>query len=164
MSHPHLIELRSKVEAFHRRVETAYPQSLVCRRGCDACCRVDLSVFPVEAEPIRAVLSKLPLDLLKAIEHRRATDQHCVFLVGGECAVYDERPIICRSQGLPLQLEDHSRTACEFNFNREHKLETLHNDDVLNLKTMNMLLSLIHRFDLAVRGITDERVRLADLP
>lgn len=163
MHHPHLLELRRKVDDFYHRIAGQHARSMACRRGCDACCKVDLSVFPVEAEPIRQALTDLPEDLRKAVAQRRESQEHCLFLVGGECVVYDERPLICRSQGLPLQLEDYSRTACELNFQGEQQPVSLPAVDVLNLATTNLLLSLIHRNDIAQRKLPDERVRLADL-
>jgi Fe-S-cluster containining protein len=73
---------------------------LQCRRGCHACCVDDIAVLDVEAERIRAerpeVLSEAP--------HPTGA---CAFLdAEGACRIYEQRPYVCRTQGLPLRWFD----------------------------------------------------------
>jgi hypothetical protein len=47
------------------------------------------------------------------------TDEDCVFLKDHGCAIYENRPIICRTHGLPLlYMNDESweLSTCELNF------------------------------------------------
>lgn len=162
--HPHLLQLREKVDAFMKRVAAANPESISCGPGCHDCCKVDLSVFPVEAEPMAAQLARLNAGVRTAISDRITTGQHCALLVDDRCAVYEQRPLICRSQGLPLLLEDRSLTVCPENFPGTGSIERLPAADILNLKTLNVVLSVLHQAHIKDAGAADERIRIADLP
>ncbi len=83
-------------DALHQR----HADQLQCRCGCNDCCSDDLTVFEVEAELIRAhypqVLASEPHAVGK-----------CAFLDPlGACRIYDHRPYVCRTQGLPLRWID----------------------------------------------------------
>ncbi|MEO0326216.1 MAG: YkgJ family cysteine cluster protein [Myxococcota bacterium] len=105
--------LRGTLGALRRRVDDFFAAAeraggLVCRRGCDACCRVGLTVGPLEADALRSALAALPPPTRAELAARSAdaevrAGQRCVFLgESGECTVYDDRPLVCRSQGLAL--------------------------------------------------------------
>lgn len=90
----------------HRRIDEAaaglaarHAGRLRCTRGCSSCCLDELSVRPVEAERIRRRQASLLRD---ARPHAQGA---CAFLDGfGACRIYEDRPAVCRSQGLPLRL------------------------------------------------------------
>ncbi len=74
---------------------------LVCRRGCSMCCVDDLTVFEVEAANIRQAHQEL---LETATPHATGA---CAFLDhDGACRIYENRPYVCRTQGLPLRWLD----------------------------------------------------------
>jgi uncharacterized protein len=160
--HPSLLELRAKVDTFFTRVQGTHPEDFACRRGCTNCCEVDLTVFPVEADPIKEALANSPKALRAGIAARVAAGKHCVMLVDGACAIYDQRPIICRSQGLPLQTGSSERATCPLNF-VSTDLAGLDHSDVLNLNTLNTLLSMLHQVYCKESGVDSARVRLAAL-
>lgn len=93
-----------KLEALYREIDSEtgrltllHRERLECRKGCSQCCCDGISVFGVEAANIRkkaaAVLQKEP-------NHRGG----CAFLgMEGECRIYEHRPYVCRTQGLPLR-------------------------------------------------------------
>lgn len=95
------------IRSFHQDVDRAVagvtarlPFRLACGRGCSDCCQDGLTVFPVEAERIRAEAA----DLLAAAEPAPAG--RCAFLdEEGACRIYACRPYVCRTQGLPLAWE-----------------------------------------------------------
>ena len=86
---------------------------LNCGPGCSGCCIDELTVFEVEAERIRRHHPKLLRDGSPAPHGR------CAFLdPEGCCQVYEDRPYVCRTQGLPLRwIEDDTeeRVICELN-------------------------------------------------
>lgn len=96
------------IEAIHREVDeraralaVLHRDRLLCRRGCCACCVDEITVFEVEADRIR----RHHADLLAT------GDPHppgaCAFLDGpGACRVFEDRPYVCRTQGLPLRWMD----------------------------------------------------------
>jgi uncharacterized protein len=69
-----------------------------CKKGCHDCCIDDVSVFEVEARTIRRFNGNL-------LENGRPGPKGmCAFLdKNGACRIYDQRPYVCRTQGLPLQ-------------------------------------------------------------
>lgn len=162
MTNKNLAELRGKVDGFTERVLAAHEGEVVCTKGCTDCCLTDISVFPVEAEAVLAAFRRLPESTRAHIRERTHRDENCVFLLDGGCAVYEERPIICRSQGLPLLLEEGTRTVCHLNFKGRGAAD-LPSETVLNLATLNTLLSVIHRLHLGDSGQPDQRTRLVDL-
>jgi hypothetical protein len=95
------------VEALHREVDRlvaeilpSFGASLRCRRGCTDCCTDDLTVFEVEAALVR---ERLPSSAHGTLH----PPGRCAFLDDcGACAVYDLRPYVCRTQGLPLRWLD----------------------------------------------------------
>ena len=71
---------------------------LQCKRGCFECCTDDLSVLEVEAEAIRERHAEL------LASSKPAPIGRCAFLdADGACRIYESRPYVCRTQGLPLR-------------------------------------------------------------
>lgn len=93
----YVTQLHGVVDTLVAPLAARHAGRLVCRRGCAACCVDDLTVFDVEAERIRrtfpAVLHAAP-----------GAPGACAFLdEAGACRVYEARPYVCRTQGLPLR-------------------------------------------------------------
>lgn len=107
-----LVQLRARVDAHFDQALARTPAAFQCAAGCDACCHVRIGVFAVEADPIRRALAGLATR--DPALRRRVRDQaddpthqdRCALLVDGRCAVYAERPLICRSHGLPIAVPD----------------------------------------------------------
>jgi Fe-S-cluster containining protein len=82
-------------------LEQVHSERLVCRRGCCMCCVDELTVFEVEAANIRQSHANL---LQTAEPHPPGA---CAFLdQDGACRIYEQRPYVCRTQGLPLRWLD----------------------------------------------------------
>jgi len=157
----HLVQLRARVgEHFERAVERT-PGAFHCREGCDACCHARFGVFELEAVPIRERLARMAKEdpQLRARVRAQADDlphaNRCALLVDGRCSVYDERPLICRSQGLPL-LADDQVDWCPLNFTEEAPPR----ESVLSLDALNAPLVALAR---AWSGAELARVELAEL-
>jgi hypothetical protein len=110
-----IASLHHDVDEGVREIERRNAGRLQCRRGCAGCCVDDLTVFEVEAEPIRRRHAEL---LSRGEPHPEGA---CAFLDSeGACRIYDVRPYVCRTQGLPLRWLDEdegveSRDICELN-------------------------------------------------
>ena len=71
---------------------------LSCQPGCADCCLDDLTVYELEARWIRHHHAHL---LRSAVPHPPG---RCAFLDSGlRCRIYQHRPYVCRTQGLPLR-------------------------------------------------------------
>ena len=74
---------------------------ITCRRGCSDCCVDHLTVFGAEADRIR----RDAVDRLVGAEAHPAGA--CAFLDSeGACRIYEARPYVCRTQGMPLRWLD----------------------------------------------------------
>lgn len=98
-------ELIDAVDGLHRAIDDnaraladKHKDRLQCRRGCSGCCSDGLTVFEVEA----ALIVRKHRALLDSGEPH--AEGRCAFLDGdGGCRIYEERPYVCRTQGLPLR-------------------------------------------------------------
>lgn len=127
---------------------------ITCTPGCSSCCR-RFSVLPLEAALI-AASSATPL-------RRPSSDELCPLLDNDRCSIYAQRPLICRTQGLPIGYidEDNERievSACPLNFPEGHPFEY---DDLLLLDTFNSRLAALNRsYCRAAEIATDLRLPL----
>lgn len=100
-----LREFYVHVDDLAGRLYQLHSQRLQCLLGCHCCCVDGITVFEVEGEYIRLKGKDL---LEKGIPHPEGA---CAFLdESGKCRIYEDRPYVCRTQGLPLrwieELED----------------------------------------------------------
>lgn len=92
-------------------LETKHAAFMQCKRGCCDCCQDELTVFEVEASQIRTFLKQTNPNL----ELHPAGS--CAFLHPKDksCQIYQARPYVCRTQGLPLRfLEETDDGLAEF--------------------------------------------------
>jgi uncharacterized protein len=152
-------ELCAKVDAFFARVAARHRDELRCDRGCYDCCDVRLSITGVEAAAVAAAWSQLS-------EERRAEVRDtwrdgataCAALDRqGRCAVYEGRPLVCRSHGVPIRFSDarDKRSlpvveACFHNFTTAGPAAA-DPDCILDQTTLSAMLLLIDREDAATR-------------
>lgn len=93
--------LHDEVDEGARALEAIHRDRLRCRLGCCFCCVDEITVFEIEAERIR----RRHPELLATGEPHPIGG--CAFLDGdGACRIYEHRPYVCRTQGLPLRWED----------------------------------------------------------
>lgn len=70
-----------------------------CKKGCSHCCRMNVQITPYEAERITSFSGERAATITQSIHHDIATfnGHDCPFLVNSICAVYEVRPIVCRT-------------------------------------------------------------------
>ncbi|MFT4621816.1 MAG: Fe-S-cluster containining protein [Myxococcota bacterium] len=167
--------LVAKVDQHAARVTSAHAAAFACARGCTGCCHVELSVFPVEAASIRGWLGGLRVEP----EVVPPPAPHAVALLGlagrapcamlgadGLCRIYPVRPLICRTHGLPLALEDEDGLAgdvCPLNFDGGADLADVDLDDFLVVDTLNVVLVAVNAAYIAAMACDGERVALREI-
>ena len=140
-------QLIAKVDAHVAGVVAACADQLACKPGCSSCCR-HLTVTAVEAFALAGALRERPsgeVERLRALAAAAAGDMDCPLLAGGLCQLYAARPLICRTHGLPLLVEDEAGQRvdfCPLNFTAA---ESLPSSLVLDLEKLNTLLALVNR-------------------
>jgi uncharacterized protein len=150
-----------RVEAMTSALEVKHANRLMCKKGCHACCLDDLEVFGVEA----ALIESENQAFLK-LEKPHAPGK-CAFLDNdGGCRIYEQRPFVCRTHGLPIswleEIEDETfecRDICELNEAGE-PLENLVSEDLLQLPSLDEQLAIIQ---LKADGGNGHRVKLRSL-
>lgn len=101
-------QLCDKVDAFFARVSQRHPEHMSCDRGCYDCCDVRLTITGVEAAAVLAAWLALPQERRDEVRATwRPGASACAALDRqGRCAVYDGRPLVCRSHGVPVRMTD----------------------------------------------------------
>lgn len=152
------------------RLHTHYARHLVCRAGCSGCCHHHLSVFKVEADAVAEAIIALPDEIQQRVTQQAqqvAADEAeglavaCPLLVDDRCSIYAARPVICRTQGLPLLFtaEDGASEVdfCPLNFTATDALDDLTEDKLVALETINLRLAMMNLQHCRAQGIADEQ-------
>jgi hypothetical protein len=168
--------LAAKIDAFDATVRARRAADMQCRLGCSACCGSQLTVCDVEAALLRQgveALDETAHDRLRVRLEALAPGAPCVFLDdGGRCAVYASRPMVCRTQGLPLRYPEglipaeavfsrargksDALTWCPLNFTEQPPRA----EDVLDAERVDTMVALSNR---EAGGDPERRTALADL-
>lgn len=173
-------QLIEQVDGLTARLSARYACHLVCQAGCSGCCHHHLSVFAVEAEVIREAVLVLPDDVRTIVERqarevveREANHEAvaCPLLVNDRCSIYESRPVICRTQGLPLLIEaedgEQEVDFCPLNFTAPEAVEDLEAKHLVPLDDLNLKLALVNLQFCRERGISDvssgQRQRMTDI-
>jgi Fe-S-cluster containining protein len=141
MSYKNILD---RADTFFRSVTNAQPQNLQCGRGCSLCCYGLFEIGPADIPMIAEGLAELhpmrrrmivrkAVEILAASKHPnlrecsqtekekffdRTASTACPNLNdAGECMIYEHRPLVCRTFGLPLRDRDrYLGDVCELNF------------------------------------------------
>lgn len=152
--------LTAKVDAFADAVSARCATQMSCRSGCAGCCQVDLTVSAVEAASIAKHLAALAESDARSLVSDEvisvaADSPRCVFLSATDvCQIYPARPLVCRSQGLPLRypsdflpesavrlrVSSGAVTVCPLNFVEEAPSQR----DVLDAERVDQILALLN--------------------
>ena len=115
-----------------------------CKNGCALCC-IDFSVFPIE---FYYLLNQLKAQNVKHKSDSDLSTDICVFLLNNSCTIYNQRPIMCRTHGLPLLYAndngDWELSACELNFT-EFNFDDFTMENTLPQDKYNSKLFLLNR-------------------
>lgn len=152
--------LHGAVDTLTSRIAAIHGDRLACGRGCSGCCADDLSVFEVEAQAIARRYG----EVLSGEPHPVGA---CAFLdAEGACRVYEARPYVCRTQGLPLRwLEDDGqemRDVCPLNLVDE-SLEELPAGDCWAIGPVEVRLAALQASAPRTDGDEPRRVTLRSL-
>lgn len=170
-------EVEAKFEAIRKRNHGC----MECRVGCSDCCRCRLSITRVEEAYLRQGLARLPVSVRHELRTRAAgeptetdTKEMCPALdANGRCQVYESRPLICRSHGVPLRyrhpvplIHPSLIDVCEKNFTNFTGVATksLPVEDVIDQTSLTAELAEIDAVYCDAHELPrDERVPLAQI-
>ena len=134
----------NRADDFFRSVSESQPQNLQCGRGCSLCCyglfEIGSGDVPLIAEGLaklhpsrRKMIIRRSQEIVESSKHpdlrNCAPDEKDAFFERtastpcpnlderGECMMYERRPLVCRTFGLPLRDgDDYIGDICELNF------------------------------------------------
>lgn len=113
------LQLRARVDRFVASVSARYSEQINCKPGCSSCCVGGLTIVMVEAAILGEALGIHPERIfLQAGQPPLQEEGPCALLDDtGRCRAYAARPLICRTQGMPLKYPDLDGVSiCELNF------------------------------------------------
>lgn len=137
------IELRTEISELSEKLGTLHKDRMACKKGCSSCC-MNFKVLPVE---YFSMLKQLKENPPKGFRELDAEHDDCNFLIDHICQIYEARPIICRTHGLPLLFMNQEGdawelSACPLNFK---KFDDFHTENTYPQDTYNSKLFMINR-------------------
>ncbi len=152
-------ELVADIELEITRISEALPKNILqCRKGCSECC-IEFSVFPLEAVVLISHMKGPVIDTI-------TPPQRCVFLQQDCCSTYEARPILCRTQGIPIgYLKDEESSievsACPVNFQEKFRFSE---EGILFMDRFNYRLAELNQRYCEAAGLDpQQRIILSDL-
>jgi Fe-S-cluster containining protein len=143
-----------RVDDLCGKITAEFAGDIRCKAGCSECCR-HLNLFPVEAASMADVVGKLPHETRELLSGRADWSEKsaCPLLQDDRCLIYNARPVICRTHGLPLLLEVEGGKKIDFCEENFRGVTSLPGDMVIDLETLNRLLTAINgRFEAESHG------------
>jgi uncharacterized protein len=134
-------KLRDEIDLVSSRLWKIHRTNMRCSEGCSSCCQA-FRILPIEFFSIEILLKKTT----PAINAKANVDE-CKFLVNNRCAIYEHRPIICRTHGFPLvrfnEADDSYEVAyCHLNFInvdlKKFKKSTVYFEEKYNIKLVKL--------------------------
>ena len=158
-------QLLEQVDKWTAEMIQRYKTHLACRKGCDLCCQRKFSVSAVEAYNIASQFRQLPAELQRAVRKRKSS---CAFLVKGACSVYEARPAICRTYGLPSLHRNEKMEPgiswCELNFTNVPDDFGFQADGIIDLDTLNAKIAGVNSLFLKESGLIQVRFPMDEIP
>lgn len=158
--------LLARVDELCRTIGQSLGEAITCHAGCSSCC-LSISVFPVEMAAMIEAAGQLPADELLRLKEQLAAwngGECCPLLRQERCLLYEARPIICRTHGLPILMtegDERRVDVCPLNC---RGLDHLPGEAVLDLERLNTLLVSVNVLYLKEFGLKlPDRIPLADL-
>ena len=136
--------LRTEIDNLSQKLEKEHTKQMVCKKGCDMCC-MDYSILSIE---FHFILNSLKESKLRPEIETQTKKGGCIFLKNHVCTIYNQRPIICRTHGLPLLfMNDNNEwelSACELNFTN-YNFEEFTLDNTFQQDKFNSKLFLLNK-------------------
>lgn len=139
----HLVE---RVDALCHGIEAALGEQITCSAGCSSCC-TSITLFPVEGAALREALRARPADEAEAIRQhvsKHASEERCPLLSHHRCLLYEARPIICRTHGLPILYTDAGERRVDYCPHNLTDSESLSGSTIIDLDKLNSLLVAVN--------------------
>lgn len=153
------LQLLKDVDLQIAKVEKALAEVILqCRAGCSECC-IQFGITPLEASLLAEHIDTFP-------GNRQKSDNMCALLSDNRCSFYSYRPIICRTQGLPIGYVDYEAqcvevSACPLNFPEDFQFAE---NTILFMDQFNSRLAELNSIYCRVVGLDSQtRILLSEI-
>ncbi len=140
-------KIRKETDVISEKLSKVHSSHLQCKKGCDLCC-MDYSILPVEFYTILEELKGRSFDKKIILSKSYKNYEDCIFLKDHACTIYESRPLICRTHGLPLLYTsddgEWELSTCELNF-RDFNFENFSEKNTFSQDKYNSKLFLLNR-------------------
>ncbi len=158
-------QLIEQVDKWTAEMTARYRTHLACKKGCDLCCQRKLTVTAVEAYNMAIAYRHLPPAPQQRVREPKSS---CAFLLGDACAIYESRPVICRTFGMPsLHRNENGEgvlTWCDLNFTDVGENFEIQADGIIDIDTLNTKLAGVNGLFQKESGLEAERIAMDDIP
>ncbi len=164
----HYQDLVIRIDDQCKIINKNWQDQIVCRKGCDECCR-HISVFPVEAVSMALAMKKLnskQTEQFRAQAEITNNDSPCPLLKNEACMIYDARPIICRTHGLPILSEHEGQQVVDYCPKNFTSVDSLPGDAFLSIDNINIMLATVNQHfieETAEIFTMPDRISIADI-
>ena len=156
MNISHLYQtLIAQIEALCAHVKNIHGDSIVCRAGCDECC-VNFTIGVGEFAALKGKILNLPE--CSANKDRGS----CFFLNNGLCSIYEFRPVICRTHGLPVRFADENGNI-EYSSCCKNSAITMDESNTIDIDSINEKLAILNMLALKANPSLKERYYLYEI-
>ena len=160
-------KIRNSIDLKISDILSFHKENIICKKRCSGCCTA-ITLLPVEFFAIQQKLEKNFLKNLKQ-PNSKTQKQNCIFLADSICEIYESRPIICRTQGLPLlyfsdELENYTISFCDKNFtscNEDFEFNTEYSIDLDKLNSSLYKLNKNFMKEIGRENKTDKRIQIS---
>ena len=137
--------LVSRVDEICLNINSSFEAAINCRPGCSDCC-CHLTIFAVEAAVLAEALQQLPLTDINLLAELADLPEAapCPFLMDNLCLVYGDRPIICRTHGLPILTGTDGENRLDFCPENFRDITSFPGSSIVNIDAVNQALVAIN--------------------
>jgi len=138
--------LVARVDLLCSRIVREYCRDIACRKGCDECC-THFTISWIEAINLSVSVMSLPAEQASCIRRRAeamSRNEACPLLLDGSCLLYESRPIICRTHGLPILLRMNGSQMIDFCPKNFQRSDTLPGSAVIDLDQLNEMMAAVN--------------------
>ncbi len=144
-----------QIEALCGYIKKIHGDSIVCRAGCDECC-VNFTIGAGEFAALKDKILTLP-------ECSGNKDRgSCFFLNGGLCSIYENRPVICRTHGLPVRFADDNGNM-EYSSCVKNSGIIMNESNTIDIDSINEKLAILNMLALKENPSLKERYYLYEI-
>jgi uncharacterized protein len=156
------LKLREEVDKACIPLHRTHKKYTLCKQGCDECC-MNFRLLPIE---FYSILFSLKEE--KMLNLNDKDSESCPFLINHACVIYQHRPLICRSHGLPIldmdqEGENWELSFCPLNFTENNDEYFTHSNcyhqDLFNSKLYMLNIEFVKVLD----GIEYERDEMIEI-